>query len=113
VGPWADPCNWEIYEATWSPPALEFRRGDANTDSALEFSDAINTLEVLFLRKGQIACEDASDANDDGMVDISDAVTTLGVLFLGQGEIPPPGYSQCGPDPTIDELGCTHYESCE
>ena len=46
------------------------------------------------------------------MVDITDAITTLGVLFLGNGVIPLPGMTECGVDPTEDELTCETFERC-
>jgi hypothetical protein len=95
------------------PSPEPFIRGDTNTDGAVDVSDAVATLGVLFLGQGEFACEDAADSNDDGSVDISDVVATLGVLFLGQGEIPLPGMHGCGPDPTPDDLTCdTPPASC-
>jgi hypothetical protein len=55
---------------------------------------------------------DACDSNDDGDVDISDAIATLGVLFLGGGVIPLPGTTDCGVDPTVDQVGCDAYDRC-
>lgn len=53
------------------------------------------------------------DSNNDGTVDIADAINTLGTLFLGTGVIPPPGKTDCGPDPTEDALGCrTQPQDC-
>ena len=89
-----------------------FLRGDCNEDRAVDISDAISTLGVLFLGDGEITCQDACDSNDDSAVDISDAITTLGVLFLGNGIIPLPGMSECGVDPTDDELTCETFERC-
>ena len=51
------------------------------------------------------------DANDDGALDISDPVTALGYLFLG-GAPPPAQSSDCGHDPTEDDLSCTQYAAC-
>jgi hypothetical protein len=39
-----------------------FIRSDSNCDGKLDISDAINTLNVLFLGTGSICCEAASDA---------------------------------------------------
>lgn len=89
-----------------------FIRGDSNHDGETDLSDAIKTLQVLFLGDGTISCEDAADANDDGELDQSDAIMTLGVLFLGQGSIPPPGTATCGPDPSEDVLRCAGYPEC-
>ena len=90
-----------------------FRRGDANGDSAVTMSDAIATLNVLFLGQGRLDCRDAADSNDDGQVSIADSITTLSVLFLGTGSIPSPGMQQCGEDPTADDLACDSGWSCK
>ncbi len=91
-----------------------FRRGDSNNDSEVDISDAINSLSVLFLGRGEILCEDAADANDDGELDISDAIVTLGHLFLGSPTgLDPPGTRVCGKDPTDDNLGDCIYEVCD
>jgi len=93
--------------------ATVFRRGDANGDGAVTMSDAILTLSVLFLGEGELECRDAADSNDDGQVSMADAVTTLSVLFLGVGSIPAPGVSQCGEDPTQDDLPCSADHTCK
>ena len=94
-------------------PESRFVRGDCNDDGNVDISDAVATLGFLFLGEGDPGCGDACDSNDDGTVDISDAIATLGVLFLGQGNIPLPGMTECGVDPSDDELGCeTFFERC-
>lgn len=90
----------------FSPLTGGFRRGDCNGDGSVDISDPINTLEMLFLGTFEITCNDACDSNDDGAVDISDASSTLRFLFLGNAVIPPPGFNNCGADPTADEIGC-------
>ncbi len=82
-----------------------FIRGDVNGDGALDISDPISTLGVLFLGGSAIDCPDSADSNDDGKVDISDPVTSLGCLFLG-GACPSAPYPSCGRDPTSDGLEC-------
>ena len=90
----------------------QFIRGDTNCDGTLDISDAINTLNVLFLGTGLICCEDAADTNDDGTADISDPVASLNYLFLGA--IPPADpFPLCGPDPTPDGEGCASPPACE
>jgi hypothetical protein len=98
--------------------AAQFHRADSNNDGKHNISDPVNTLNVLFLGTGSIACQDAADSNDDGKVNISDPVNSLNVLFLGTGAIPPPAVPElgaCGPDPTEDlpaDLGCAAYGHC-
>ncbi len=83
-----------------------FKRGDADKNDKVDISDAIKTLQYLFLGRIKPACLDAADANDDGKVDISDAQSILNYLFLG-GPVPaPPGPDHTGYDPTKDNLGC-------
>lgn len=90
-----------------------FRRADVNLDDAIDSSDAIATLEYLFLGIGEITCHDSADTNDDGQVDISDPISTLGHVFLNKPmEILPPGTEDCGPDPTADSLGCESFGGC-
>ena len=58
-------------------------------------------------------CFDACDCNDDGILDLSDAINLLGYLFLGQTPPPQPGPTDCGPDPTVDDLEClSDLSSC-
>ncbi len=91
---------------------VTFRRGDANTDSAIDIADAIFIFRYLFAEGPAPSCLDAADANDDGAVNISDGVYILQNLFANGPAIPPP-YPECGIDPTEDELGCVEYPHCE
>ena len=50
-------------------------------------------------------------ANDDGALDIADAVAILSRLFANAGPLPAP-FSECGLDPTADELGCAAFAPC-
>ena len=88
-----------------SDEAVEFRRGDGNSDGNVDLSDAVATLNHLFLGALAPACSDAADANDSGALDISDAIFLLGFLFLGGDRLPAP--EGCGLDATVDTLGCT------
>ena len=82
-----------------------FLRGDTNGDGKTDISDAIATLNVLFVGNPFPCCRDALDANDDGALDISDAVFTLTFLFVGGAKMPPP-YPRAGADRTEDKLLC-------
>jgi hypothetical protein len=90
-----------------------FRRGDGDGNGRVELSDAVMTLNHLFLGGAPLPCEDAADADDDGQVAITDAIRTLSYLFLG-GCLPPwPGSDHCASDPTPDQLGeCKPPASC-
>ncbi len=81
-----------------------FRRADSNSDSALDLTDAVFTLNFLFLTGAAPTCFDAMDANDSGGIDLSDGVFTLNYLFLTGAPPPAPGPTECGEDPTDDAL---------
>ena len=90
-----------------------FRRGDATADGDLNLTDAVRTLNHLFLGGPAPDCEDAADANDSGDLNLTDAVFTLNHLFGGGAPPPDPGFdNSCGPDPTDDELASCDYRSC-
>jgi hypothetical protein len=89
-----------------------FVRGYANADETSDITDAVFTLGYLFLGGPEPPCLDSADTDDSGLLDITDAVYLLGFLFLG-GPPPPPPFSTCGPDPTVDDLGCEHFPLCE
>ncbi|HZN60442.1 MAG TPA: C25 family cysteine peptidase, partial [Planctomycetota bacterium] len=74
--------------------SIAYFRGDSNGDAKDDLSDAVYTLNYLFLGGTAPRCLDAADVNDDGKVDISDAIRLLGFLFLG--EPAPPGYDPAG-----------------
>jgi ELWxxDGT repeat protein len=100
----------------WALPLTDFldrpfRRGDTNTDGALDLSDAIATLGYLFLGSDAPGCLDAADTNDSGAVDLSDAVFTLSFLFLG-GPAPAAPFGGCGADPADDALDCLAAAPC-
>ncbi len=89
--------------------ANTFLRGDVNFDGRVDLSDAVETLDFLFLGVDQPPiCQDAVDANDDGAVDIADAIFTLSALFVG-GPLWPPPLGGRGDDPTEDELDCAGF----
>lgn len=88
-----------------------FLRGDSNVDSVVDLSDAIFTLNFLFIGGVSPSCMDAADANDNGVLNITDAVVTLLLLF---GDVPllQPPFEDCGMDPTPDLLGCGDHPGC-
>lgn len=87
------------------PPVDEFLRGDANSDTNVDISDAVTVLDYLFLGGVRDGCLDAMDADDTGLVNISDPIYLLNFLFLG-GSAPPPPFPRSGVDPTGDDLSC-------
>ncbi len=93
-------------------PAVEplFVRGDANVDGSINVADPVLALDFLFSGEN-VTCLDAIDTNDDGSANIADPIYTLEFLFVGGPPIPAPT-ATCGPDPTIDTLGCDLFAIC-
>jgi len=89
-----------------------FRRGDVTDSGDVDISDIIALLDVLFLGGDPLPCSDAGDSNDDGAIDLGDPIFTLFSIFLMDQNIPDPGPTDCGPDPTGDELPCESQSSC-
>ena len=83
-----------------------FIRGDANEDGQLDLSDAVRSLEILFLGGESPRCEDSLDINDDGEIDVSDPVSVLLYLFQGGREPAFPGALISGYDLTADTIFC-------
>lgn len=87
-------------------PEPVFRRGDGNSDDAVDISDVVTILSGLFLGASLPLCEDAADVDDGGALDISDAIFLLKFLF-DRGRLPAaPGPYRPGIDPTLDDLSC-------
>ena len=98
-----------------TPSAPRFLRGDVDGNGDLQITDAIATLEYLFVGTFDPPCLDALDYDDDGGVVISDAVASLTHLFVGGPPPAEPGKETCGSDPDgdADELDCaTPPEGC-
>jgi len=96
-----DPCKSED---------VLFTRAETDGDGSVTLSDAMRTLLFLFAAGAEPSCLDAVDSNDDGVVDLSDGIYTL--LFLFSGGDPPPAPSDCGVDPTQDDLSCEAFAGC-
>ena len=94
-----------LYASCTTEVALEFVRGDVNSNGAIDITDAVATLRYLFLAGDGVACEDAADVDDNGALALTDAVALLRYLFQ-DGERPVEPFVAPGVDPTVDELGC-------
>lgn len=94
------------------PPVLgtPYLRGDCDGDGTTNITDAVKTLQYLFLND-LVECQSACDADDDGAVNITDPVALLQYLFSG-ATAPPEPFGMCGVDPTGDALTCDAYPSC-
>lgn len=92
-----------------------FRRGDSDSNTRLELTDAVKILGFLFLGQTEPPCLESADADDNGRIELTDAVRILGFLFLGGTPIPAPGPppADCGNDPpgSPATLSCNSY-SC-
>jgi hypothetical protein len=99
-------CNLRL-----SPLGPEFRRGEASGDGAVNITDALFTLNHLFLGGAAPACLAAADANGDLLLNITDPLALLGHLFLG-GPAPPAPFPECGPDPGAGALPCERAAGC-
>jgi hypothetical protein len=88
------------------------RRGDAGGEGTVDLSDAVLTLNYLFVGGPEPSCLDSSDADDNGEVTVTDAIVVLQFLFLGGQPPSSPGPNTCGPDPTPDRLSCRSSGSC-
>ena len=88
-----------------------FRRGDVTDDGNLNLTDAVRVLNFLFLGGEAPGCADVADADDNGRVELTDPIRVLNHLFLGGAPPPAPG-TECGEDPTPDDLGECSSLSC-
>jgi hypothetical protein len=91
-----------------------FIRGDADSNGAVNVTDAVFLLQFLFQGGPTPGCLDAADSDDvNEKVDLTDGVNILNFLFRGFGAIPAP-YPSCGLDPTADAIGCdTASAACD
>ena len=48
---------------------VDFVRGDANADAAIDLSDPVGTLFALFGQSSPLACMDAADSDDSGAIE--------------------------------------------
>ena len=92
--------------------AASFRRGDGDSNCAVDITDAIFILRYLFLSGAPPRCQDAADADDSGLLQITDPIYILNYLFLGGAAPPLPGPSTPGADPSDDALPACEEISC-
>jgi cellulose/xylan binding protein with CBM9 domain len=101
------------------PPGPRFVRGDANADGSINITDGVFVLNFLFLGGPEPRCVDAAEATDDGQLNITDGVFILNWLFISGAAPPPPSPatanylpSDCGEDPTADDVTCAEFPPC-
>jgi hypothetical protein len=90
--------------------AADFYRGDSNADGHVDISDAVKTVQHIFLGR-PVTCEDAVDTDDNGSLDPTDSVYLL-IYFFRRGPQPPKPFPNCGVDSTTDALTCQSFEPC-
>jgi hypothetical protein len=104
-------CDLRFEGPPEPPPGRDFRRGEASGDGVVNITDALFTLNHLFLGGPAPACPAAADANGDLNVNITDPVALLLYLFRG-GPAPPVPFPDCGPDPNPGILPCEGGSGC-
>jgi len=100
-----------VYLTFPKPGFGPFRRGDCNSDSGINISDPVFNLNYQFALGPAPTCIKTADVNDDGLLNLADPIFQLNYLFVS-GPTPPPPLSECGVDPTADDLGCVSYGPC-
>ena len=79
----ADPANLMVpFEYSFAT-RIPRRRGDFNSDTWLDISDAISLLLYLFAGGAAPSCTETGDVDDNGRVELTDAVFLLTYLFRG------------------------------
>jgi len=76
----------------------------------VDLSDAVATLEYLFLGEAEPSCLASADVTEDGRIDLSDPIRTLAWLY---GDVPPPSAPwpvACARSPS--EVPCRDYPLC-
>jgi hypothetical protein len=106
-----DGIDCGAYERCAASHVVPFRRGYANGDSRSDLSDAVFTLDYLFVGNAVPTCKKSLDFDDSGTLNVSDGIYLLGFLFRG-GPPPPPPTASCGDDPTEDGLTCDSSAAC-
>jgi PKD repeat protein len=93
----------------------QFRRGDADGSGKLDLTDAIATLQFLYMGYAAPGCKDAADTDDSGKLDLTDAIASLQFQFMGGTPPAPPGSTTCGPDttPTTEWNSADCQYACE
>ncbi len=93
------------------PPPPRFLRGDSTGDGAINITDPIHIIFVLFAGAAPPLCLKRGDADDNSAVDVTDAIRLLDYLFRNGAE-PPQPFPGCGIDPTDDDLPCEAGAPC-
>jgi hypothetical protein len=91
-----------------------FLRGDVDDNGFVNLTDAVSLLLYLFQQGNEPGCLDSTDIDDNGFLNLTDGVILLNHLFRAGPAPQPPGFLECGEDPTEDALGdCTSSDCAE
>ena len=91
-----------------------FLRGDVDDNGFVNLTDAVALLLYLFQQGNEPRCLDSTDIDDNGFMNLTDGVSLLNHLFRAGPAPQPPGFLECGVDPTEDNLGdCTSSDCAE
>ena len=91
-----------------------FLRGDVDDNGFVNLTDAVSLLLYLFQQGREPGCLDSTDIDDNGFLNLTDGVSLLNHLFRAGPAPQPPGFLECGVDPTEDNLGdCTSSDCAE
>ncbi|MEE3229487.1 MAG: hypothetical protein VX272_00495 [Planctomycetota bacterium] len=91
-----------------------FLRGDVDDNGFVNLTDAVSLLLYLFQQGNEPSCLDSTDIDDNGFLNLTDGVSLLNHLFRAGPAPQPPGFLECGEDPTEDTLGdCTSSDCAE
>ncbi len=88
-----------------------FVRGDVNSDQDIDITDAVFTLNYLFVGGRIPTCLDAVDVNDNASIELTDAIFILNYLFSG-GQAPAAPFPGCGQDTNADDIDCQEPPNC-
>jgi hypothetical protein len=93
-----------------APIVITFLRGDVDGDMVPSMSDATFILKHLYVPGSPIpGCLDSADVTDDGGIEMNDVIYLLKSLYVpGSPPVPEPS-SECGEDPSLDDLDCLHH----
>ena len=82
-------------------------RGDSNSDSTVDLSDATTITNFLFLGGGAPPCMNQADVDNDGQVTLNDVIYLTNYLYQG-GPAPAPVFFPLGGSCGVDDTptGC-------
>ena len=106
--PWNEVIEDEIFETIGvveQAGAIQFLRGDCNSDSTVDISDGLFLLKHLFTGGNEPGCLQACDFSGENEVSLTGTINLMGHLFLGGPSLPAP-FPQCGEADLSSELSC-------